>query len=158
MKIRETVSELIADNEKAFKDMPEARAAKLVQQVLEAIGKQIEETAEGRVTVQGLGMFIIKNVEREKDGTKATVKRITFRVKGGGGDGEGAAAKKAARNERKAGKAGEGESAEGDAGEGKTRDPAERTAAKAARKAARKEGKGGKAGKGAGRKARDSEE
>jgi hypothetical protein len=132
MKIRETVSELIADNEKAFKDIPEVRAAKLVQRVLEAIGKQIEETAEGRVTVQGLGMFIIKNVEREKDGVKATVKRITFRAKSGAGDGEGAAAKKAARAERKAGKAGEGEP-----GERKARDPAERTAAKAARKAAK---------------------
>jgi len=157
MKIRETVSELIADNEKAFKDIPEARVAKLVQRVLEAIGKQIEDTAEGRVTVPGLGMFIIKNVEREKDGAKATVKRITFRVKGGGGDEKDAAAKKAARAERKAGKSADGESGEGEAGERKPRDPAERTAAKAARKAARKEGKGG-GGKGAGRKSRDSEE
>jgi hypothetical protein len=155
MKIRETVSELIADNEKAFKDIPEARAAKLVQRVLEAIAKEIEDTAEGRVTVQGLGMFVIKNVEREKDGAKATVKRISFRAKGAAGAGEGAAAKKAARAERKAARPAEGESGAGEPGERKPRDPAERTAAQAARKAARKEGK---AGKGAGRKARDSEE
>lgn len=96
MKISETVSRLIASDEKAFKDIPEARATKLVQLALKEIAKEIDDTDEGRVSVQGLGVFIVKQVEREKaDGVTAAQRRVAFRSKPG-------AAKKSARTRRKA--------------------------------------------------------
>lgn len=145
MKIRETVSQVIAENEKSFKDIPEARAAKLVQLTLQQIATQISDTAEGRVSIQGLGVFIIKNVEREKEGVKSTVKRVTFRAKGEGAatGGEGKAAKGAGGG-RKA--RAEAESGDGEQAAAKTGDQAARKAARqAARKATGRQGarKGG---------------
>lgn len=88
MKIRETVSQVMAENEKSFKDIPEARAAKLVQAVLQSIAREVEAAEEGKVTIQGLGVFVVKNVEREKEGVKTTKKRVTFRPRLTGGAGE----------------------------------------------------------------------
>jgi hypothetical protein len=131
MKIRETVSQVMSENEKSFQDIPESRASKLVQLTLQQIAKQVQETDEGRVSIQGLGVFIIKNVEREKDGVKSTVKRVSFRVKGAGADDEGTAAKRA-RGGRKAREAAEGKDGE---------QPAAKTAAKTADQAGRAQGR-----------------
>ena len=147
MKIRETVSQVMAENEKSFQDIPESRAAKLVQLTLQQIAKQVQDTDEGRVSIQGLGVFVIKNVEREKDGVKSTVKRVSFRAKGAGaGSGAEGRAAKAAKGGRKA--RGASDSADGDAPAAKTVDQAAR---KAARQAARKAAGGG--GRQGGRKA-----
>ena len=93
------------------------------------MSKAIESTAEGRVSVPGLGVFVIKNVEREKDGVKAAVKRIGFRPKAGSADEDGEPAKK---------KAGAG------------RSPEDQAARKAAKQAARKEGRKREGGRKAG--------
>ena len=152
MKIRETVSQVMAENEKAFQDIPESRASKLVQLTLQQIAKQVQETDEGRVGIQGLGVFIIKNVEREKDGVKSTVKRVTFRAKSTTGD-EGGTPAKAARGGRKAREAADAKDGDEPAAKtaAKTGDQAAR---KAARQAARKAGRQG-ARKGGGRNKAD---
>jgi nucleoid DNA-binding protein len=159
MKIRETVSQVMADNEKAFKDIPEARAAKIVQMALQAIARQVEETDEGRINVQGFGVFIIKNVEREKEGVTAKQKRVTFRPKSGGADGEGIGAKRAGGGGRKARDDAGGEQADaaGEKPEQAARKAArtgDQAARKVAKQAARKAGRqaGGKQG---GRKSDD---
>ena len=150
MKIRETVIQVMAENEKSFQDIPESRASKLVQLTLQQIARQVEETAEGRVTIQGLGVFIIKNVEREKDGVKSKARRVSFRAKSAAAGGDEDKAEKPAKGGRKAGAKAEAEGSD-DAPAGKTAGQAARKAAKqAARKADRQAAR-----KGGGRKSGD---
>jgi hypothetical protein len=56
--------------------MPGNKAAQLIREALNQLGKHIDAQAEGVVKVPGFGNFRIGFVEREKDGQKATVKRI----------------------------------------------------------------------------------
>lgn len=78
MKPIEIVAELKKTNPKLFGQLPEAKAARLVSAVLGYAAKQIQETAEGKVKIAGLGTFNVKEREQEKNGEKKTVKRISF--------------------------------------------------------------------------------
>ena len=79
MKAIEIVESIKQSNPKLLGKMPEKRAATLVQSVLAELGKQLDAVDNGVVKVQGLGNFRIKQVEREKDGQKVTLKRVSFR-------------------------------------------------------------------------------
>ncbi|MDP2902806.1 MAG: hypothetical protein Q8N96_06820, partial [Methylovulum sp.] len=59
---------------------PNQKAAKIISAALSVLSKQLIETTVGIVKVPGLGAFAVKQVEREKDGEKKTVKRIAFRT------------------------------------------------------------------------------
>lgn len=77
------VNELVANAKAAdpgLSSIPDARATALVREVLRQIGKQLEDTADGKVGVVGFGSFRVKPVEREKDGQKVVGKRVTFRA------------------------------------------------------------------------------
>lgn len=78
MKPIEIVAELKKAQPKLFAQLPDAKAAKLVNAVLRYTAKQIQETAEGKVKIAGLGTFNVKEREQEKNGEKKTVKRVSF--------------------------------------------------------------------------------
>ena len=80
MKPIEIVELIKKSNPNLLGKMPDARAANIIRAALGQLGKQIDATEEGAVKVPGFGNFNIKQVEREKDGVKKTVKVITFRV------------------------------------------------------------------------------
>ncbi len=79
MKAIEIVESIKQSNPKLLGKMPEQRAASLVQAVLAELGKQLDAVDTGVLKVQGLGNFRIRQVEREKEGQKVTLKRVTFR-------------------------------------------------------------------------------
>ena len=59
---------------------PKAKVARIIAAAFAQIGNQLEQTTEGAVKFPTLGTFTIKQVEREKDGQKLTVKKIGFRI------------------------------------------------------------------------------
>lgn len=89
MKINEAVAQAMISHERAFKDVSEAQAVKIVKVTLAQIVDEIDNIDDGKVTVPGFGTFVIKQVEREKNGEKTTLKRIAVRMKPrrGGDDG-----------------------------------------------------------------------
>jgi nucleoid DNA-binding protein len=81
MKINEAVARAMATNERAFKDISETQATRIVKLALAEIAKEIDELSEGKVSIPGFASFTAKQVEREKDGEKSARKRITVRLK-----------------------------------------------------------------------------
>jgi hypothetical protein len=79
MKLSEIVEAAKATHPKLFNGLDEKRAAHLASALLGAAGKQIAETADGRIDLEGLGRFIVKKVEVTKDGKKVERKRIVFK-------------------------------------------------------------------------------
>jgi nucleoid DNA-binding protein len=80
MKLTEIVELIKSDNPQLLGKMPDKKAAQIVRAVLGQVGKSVAGTAEGVVKVPGLGNFRVKNVEREKDGQKLTVRKVAFIV------------------------------------------------------------------------------
>ena len=58
----------------------EGRGVMLLREVFQQIAWQIKGMTEGVVVVPFFGRFIVKQVEREKDGQKSLVKRVIFRI------------------------------------------------------------------------------
>lgn len=81
MKINEALTQAMLSHERAFKNVSEAQALKIVKLTLAEIAREIDETEEGRVSVPGFATFTIKQVQREKDGEKTATKRVTVRMK-----------------------------------------------------------------------------
>ena len=79
MKAIEVVKHLKKERPDMLGNIPEIKAAALIRNALAQIGKQIDATDEGVIKVQGFGKFRVRQVEREKDGQKVTIKRIIFR-------------------------------------------------------------------------------
>jgi nucleoid DNA-binding protein len=71
--IRHTNPQLLADVE-------DKRAARLIREAWLHVVKQIEATDEGVVKVPGLGAFQVRQVKQEKEGVKATVRRVVFKA------------------------------------------------------------------------------
>ncbi|MDP2901791.1 MAG: hypothetical protein Q8N96_01585, partial [Methylovulum sp.] len=67
-------------NPKLLGKTPDAKAARIISAAFALIGKQLNETNEGLVKMSALGTFVVKQVEREQEGQKTTVKKIAFRA------------------------------------------------------------------------------
>lgn len=80
MKPSEIVELIKKSNPDLLGKTPTPKAAKIIAAALSVISQQLIETTEGMVKVPGLGAFAVKQVEREKEGEKKTVKRIAFRI------------------------------------------------------------------------------
>ena len=52
----------------------------LIREALKLLSEAIENANDDVVRVAGLGRFIIKTIERDKDGVKTTAKRVIFRA------------------------------------------------------------------------------
>lgn len=79
MKALEIVELIKQSNPKLLGKTPDARAAKIITAALSQIGQQLNATTEGPLKIPSLGVFAIKQVEREKDGQTVTVKKVSFR-------------------------------------------------------------------------------
>lgn len=78
MKPIEIFEMLKSENPELFANVPDKAAVAIIRRVVGVLGKQIAAADEGVVKVAGLGSFKIKQVEKEKEGEKVTVKRIMF--------------------------------------------------------------------------------
>ena len=83
MKTKEIVDLIKAERPALLsKKISEKKATKLIRNAFSQLRSQIESANNGDVVkVRGLGNFRVKQVEREIDGQKTTVKRVTFRAK-----------------------------------------------------------------------------
>ncbi len=59
-----------------------AEGTRLNKQTLAAIRNQIDATENGRIRVPGLGLLVVKTVEKEKEGHTLTSKIIRLRLSG----------------------------------------------------------------------------
>jgi nucleoid DNA-binding protein len=84
MKLDEIVKAAREDNEAAFANISDKRAAKIIRAAFQQVTGQLESAEEGKLNIGSLGRFMIKNVEREKEGAKVTRRRVTFRPRGAG--------------------------------------------------------------------------
>ena len=78
MKAMEVVQHLKSEKPNILKNIPEKKAAALIRSALAELGRQIDSTDDGVIKVQGLGRFRVRQVERNKNDQKVTVKRIVF--------------------------------------------------------------------------------
>jgi hypothetical protein len=78
MKSTEIVELIKQSNPKILGKLPDAKVAKIVAATLREISKQVSSAEDGTLKVAGLGSFKIRQVEREKDGQKKTVKKVSF--------------------------------------------------------------------------------
>ncbi|MDO9106918.1 MAG: HU family DNA-binding protein [Methylovulum sp.] len=80
MKAIEIVEIIKQSNANLLGKLTDKEAAKILSLAFAELGKQLGSTTEGPIKIPGLGVFKIKQVEREKEGQKVTVKRIGFRT------------------------------------------------------------------------------
>jgi hypothetical protein len=79
MTILELVNVALQKNAEAFGNIHENRLEKIVQTVLNELGKQIRTTQEGEIEVESFGKFIVRQVRVKKDEQEITQRRIVFR-------------------------------------------------------------------------------
>ena len=84
MNLEEIVKNARAENQSAFGKVNDKRAIKILRAAFKQVNSQLESVKDGNLTIGGLGRFVIKNVEHEKDGVKVTKRRVIFRRGGAG--------------------------------------------------------------------------
>lgn len=72
----ELIKRMVSLNPNIVGKLPEKRIQALVRNTLMALAQEVNECQEGRLQIQGLGRITIRQVEVEKDGSPATVKRV----------------------------------------------------------------------------------
>jgi nucleoid DNA-binding protein len=79
MKINELIEAIAKEKPRLLAGLPEKRSATIIRTALACIGRVIDATEEGRVLIGGLGVFNVRQVEREIDGRKVMKKIVVFR-------------------------------------------------------------------------------
>lgn len=79
MKPTEIVEKLQQNDPELLGKIPPRKAAGIIRAAFEQLVIELQNTDEGKVTVPKLGNFIVRQVDTEKNGEKAQVKRIIFR-------------------------------------------------------------------------------
>ncbi len=80
MKTAEIVKAIREQSPKLLGKMPDKKVAQIINAALKQIQEEVSTASAGRVAVPGLGVFVLKTIEREKDGVKRTVDRVFFKV------------------------------------------------------------------------------
>jgi hypothetical protein len=75
MKLRELIQKISEEKPEVLGKVPQGKALVIVREVLAEIKREIEATEEGKISVPGMGTFIISS--KEKEGKE--IKRIIFR-------------------------------------------------------------------------------
>jgi hypothetical protein len=78
MKVTEILSAAKSAEPRLLEGLSETYESQVATLVLRQIGRQIATTTDGKVVVGGLGTFVIKVVDVEKDGKKSKRKNIFF--------------------------------------------------------------------------------
>jgi nucleoid DNA-binding protein len=63
----------------ALNKLPAVQAQRLVRSVFQQIATELRSAPDGAVKIPGLGTFRIRSLEREMEGAKVSVRRVTFR-------------------------------------------------------------------------------
>lgn len=79
MKAIEIVEIIKKEKPELLGDVPEKRAAAVIREAFVQLAKKLEEQEEGLLRVPGFGSFQVRLVNKEKEGTQASIKRILFR-------------------------------------------------------------------------------
>jgi nucleoid DNA-binding protein len=72
MKLRELIQKISEEKTEVLGKVPQGKALAIVKEVLAEIKREIEARKEGKISVPGMGTFIISN--KEKEGKK--IKKI----------------------------------------------------------------------------------
>ena len=75
MKLRELIQKISEEKPEVLGKVPQGKALTIVKEVLAEIKKEIEARKEDKISVPGMGIFIISS--KEKEGKE--VRRIIFR-------------------------------------------------------------------------------
>jgi len=75
MNLKELIRKISEEKPEVLGKVPQGKALTIVKEVLAEIKKEIEARKEGKISVPGMGTFII--LSKEKEGKE--VKRIIFR-------------------------------------------------------------------------------
>ena len=79
MTIKELIEKLSEEKPGTLAGIPPKKATALVRAVFTEINRAVAETADGTVTIVGLGHFRVKQVKREADGQSIDRKQVIFR-------------------------------------------------------------------------------
>lgn len=79
MKPMEIVESIRNNTPKVLGQAPDKRAALIIRAAFNVVAAEVAGIKEGTVSVPGLGEFVVKQVKREKDGEKVTVRQVVFR-------------------------------------------------------------------------------
>ncbi len=80
MKALEIVEKIKQESPALFGGMPDKKAVRLVKEVLSQVAKQVESAEDGKLSVPSLGTFRVRQVERDKEGEKVSIKKIGFKL------------------------------------------------------------------------------
>lgn len=80
MKPIEIVQSMREAQPEVFGSMKDQRAAGIVRGVLHHLAQTLQGAPVGRLLVPGLGVFVVREVEVEKDGVKSTQRRVVYRA------------------------------------------------------------------------------
>ena len=80
MKPMEIVKAIKEETPNLLGKTPDKKAAQIINAALKHIKLEISTAVPGRIVVPGLGVFVVKKVEIEKDGEKRIVDRIGYRI------------------------------------------------------------------------------
>ena len=69
---------MVALNPNIVGKLPDKRVQAIVRGTMMALAQEVNEREEGQLQVSGLGRITIRQFETEKDGSPATVKRVTL--------------------------------------------------------------------------------
>lgn len=73
MKIEELSQLIVTKDEKLFGKISEKRAKRIVRATINAIGEQLDEKKEGKISIQGFGTFRKKTIEKEGISTEKII-------------------------------------------------------------------------------------
>lgn len=80
MKPNELLESIKKEKPELLSGLPDKKAVVIIRLALAQLAQQIDALEDGALKVPGLGIFQVRQVEREKDGQKVFVKRIVFRA------------------------------------------------------------------------------
>lgn len=78
MNPNEVIEALKKSNPNIIGKLSDSKISAIIRSTLMIVAKQVTEAEEGTVRVPGLGVFKVRNVEREIEGEKKEGKRILF--------------------------------------------------------------------------------
>lgn len=79
MKPSEIVALIKSKSPNVLAEVEDRRATIIVRKALQAVAKSVIEAEEGRLSIPGFGVFLIKNVERRNGDHIEVVKRFIYR-------------------------------------------------------------------------------
>jgi len=80
MKASEIIELIKQSKPKLLGDITDEKAAKIVSAAFSQLNKQLTEAPDGKVVIPSLGIFKVKQVERQKDGQTVKGKKVSFRA------------------------------------------------------------------------------